>query len=276
MLQRTRLACYATLPDGYGFEATVAAAARAGFEEFAMWIMCVDAARAELGSLDAVADCLARHGMRISVLELLHGWAQANDAVTEEEIAVMRAAAEVFEPDVFLAATLSPTLAPGSLEHLKRECLALAPRKVALEFLPFGAVPSLSAALSIIEQVSEDNLGLVFDSWHFARSDRDYDLLEQVPGELIHFIQFNDAPVHAPEDLVTETMTARVRPGEGMLDWPRLIALLEDKQLCCPIGSEQYSHAVKAMPLDEACHYLFESVQAIVADPTYRPDGVFR
>ena len=52
MLQRTHLACFATLPDGHGFEATVAAAARAGFEEFAMWIMCLDAARVELGSLE--------------------------------------------------------------------------------------------------------------------------------------------------------------------------------------------------------------------------------
>jgi sugar phosphate isomerase/epimerase len=236
-----------------------------------MWIMSIDAARAELGSLEAVADCLTRHGMRISVLELLHGWAQADDAVTGEEIAVMQATAAVFQPEVFLAATLSPSLAPGSLEHLKRECQALAPRKVALEFLPFGAVPSLSAALSVIEQVGEDNLGLVFDSWHFARSDSDYELLAQVPGELIHFIQFNDAPVDAPADLVTETMTARVRPGEGMLDWPRLIALLEAKHLRCPIGSEQYADTVKAMPLDDACRYLFDSVQAIVFDPAHRP-----
>lgn len=50
-LERTRLACFATLPDGHGFEATVAAAARAGFEEFAIWLMSLDQAREQLGSL---------------------------------------------------------------------------------------------------------------------------------------------------------------------------------------------------------------------------------
>ena len=271
MLSRTRLACFATLPDGHGFEATVAAAARAGFEEFAIWLMSIEQGREELGSLEAVADCLKRHGIRASVLELLHGWAQGDDAVTAEELAVMQAAAELFQPDVILAATLSPELAPGAFDHLKRQCRALAPLKVALEFLPFGAVPSLAAALDALDRVGEDNLGLVLDSWHFARAGLDYELLAGVPGDRIHFVQLNDAAVEPAEDVVAETLTARLRPGEGIVDWPRLIGILDDKGLNCPIGSEQYADAVKAMDLDAACAYLFDSVQRIVAEPGYTP-----
>ena len=82
---------------------------------------------------------------------------------------------------------------------------------------------------------------------------------------------FNDAPAEPAGDLIQETMTARLRPGEGMLDWPRLVAILEDKNLACPIGSEQYSLSVKQMDLDTACRYLFDSVQRIVAEPGCSP-----
>ena len=271
MLTRTRLACYATLPDGFGFEATVAAAARAGFEEFAIWLMSVEQARCELGILDAVAECLARHGMRIAVLELLHAWALADDVRTAEELEVMEAAVEVFQPEVVLAASLAPAVQPGGLEHLKRQCRALAPRKVALEFLPFGGVPGLTAALAVLEQVDEENLGLVLDTWHFARSEPDYALLAQVPGDRIHFVQLNDAAVEPADDLLRETMTARLRPGEGVVDWPRMIGILEGMSLSCPVGSEQYADVVKRMDLDAACRYLFDSVQDILTDPTRTP-----
>lgn len=271
MLKRTRLACYATLPDGYGFEKTVAAAARAGFEEFAIWLISIEQARGELGSLEAVADCLARHGMRIAVLELLHGWAQADAATTAEELAVVQAACDVFDPDVILATTLSPEIADGGLEHLKRQCQALAPRKVALEFLPFAAISTLASALEVLDAVDEDNLGLVLDTWHFARAGFEYELLDTVPGERIHFIQLNDAPAEPAADIFVETLAARLRPGEGAVDWPRLIASLEAKNLVCPIGSEQYSDVVKRLELDRACEYLFDSVQRIIADPSHVP-----
>jgi sugar phosphate isomerase/epimerase len=249
----------------------VAAAARAGFEEFAIWLMSIDQAREELGSIEAVADCLARYGTRASVLELLHAWSQADAALTEEELDVMQAAVSVFQPDVVLAATLAPTVAPGGFEHLKRQCRALAPRKVALEFLPFGALPDLASAIAALEAVDEDNLGLVLDTWHFARAGLDYALLEQVPGDRIHFIQVNDAAAQPAANLLEETMTARLRPGEGVVDWPRLLGILEKKDLHCPLGSEQYSNEVKRMDLDSACRYLFDSVQQIVADPTHPP-----
>jgi sugar phosphate isomerase/epimerase len=271
MLQRTRLVCFATLPDGYGFENTVAAASRAGFEEFAIWLMSIEQARGELGSLEAVADCLARHGMRIAVLELLHAWAQAEAAATAEELAVVQAAIDVFDPDVILATTLANEIADGGLEHLKRQCQALAPRKVALEFLPFAAIPTLASALKVLDTVDEDNLGLVLDTWHFARAGFEYELLDTVPGERIHFIQLNDAPAEPAPDIFTETLTARLRPGEGAVDWPKLVGMLEAKNLGCPIGSEQYSETVKRMELDRACEYLFDSVQDILEDPSHVP-----
>ena len=272
MLKRTRLASYATLPDGYSFAETVAAAARAGFDEFAFWLMSIEQGRNELGSLEAVAACLARHGTRASVLELVHAWAQGDEAVAREEVEVMQAAADIFQPDAIVAATLAPELAPNALALLKDQCRALAPCKLALEFLPFTAVATLEHACRIVAEIDEPNLGFTLDTWHFARAGMDYERLAQLPGERIHYIQVNDAALQPLADLVEETLTARLRPGEGVVDWPRMIGLLEDKQVDCPLGSEQFSDVVKAMDLDHACTYLFDSVQRIVADPHYRPE----
>lgn len=269
--QRSRLACFATLPDGHGFEQTVAAAAGAGFDEFAIWLMAIDEARQALGSLEAVKDCMDRHGIRPSVMELVHAWASGDQNAIEEEREVLRTAAEFFDAEVVLAATLLPVLSGDSVGALREHCRALAPRRVALEFLPFSAIPDLGAALSMVDAVGEDNLGIVFDSWHFARAGADYDLLDSVPGEMIHFIQLNDADPEPWPDIFAETMGGRLRPGEGALDWPRLIGILADKPLHCAIGSEQYSDKVKAMDLDVACRYLFDSIQDILQDPSHVP-----
>ena len=270
-LERSQLACFATLPDGYGFEATVAAAAQAGFRELAIWLLSVDAAAQELGSLDAVNRCLQRHGLRVSVLELLHAWCGEDAALVAEERAVMQAFVEVFDPELVLAAALAPTLSATAVDALREHCTAFAPRRVALEFLPFTGVPNLSKALAVIDAVGADNLGLVFDAWHFARSGADYDVLKTVPGDRFYFIQLNDAAATPLPDIFAETMGGRLRPGEGSLDWPRLMQILTAADPDCPVGSEQYSDTVKAMPLQGACDYLFASVQRIIADPHYRP-----
>ncbi|MEM0952736.1 MAG: sugar phosphate isomerase/epimerase [Pseudomonadota bacterium] len=269
--ERSHLACFATLPDGYGFEATLAAASKAGFTELAIWLLSLEAAAAELGSLQAVQDCLENYGLRVSVLELLHAWSGDEAALIAEERAVMQAFVDVFDPDVVLAAALVPTLSTSAVVSLRDHCRAFAPRRVALEFLPFTGVANLRKALALIAEVNADNLGLVFDAWHFARSEPDYDLLASVPAELFYFIQLNDAAVEPPADIFAETMGGRLRPGEGSLDWPALIEILTAAQPDCPVGSEQYSDLVKAMPLDDACVYLHDSVQNIIANPQYRP-----
>ncbi|MEP5765924.1 MAG: sugar phosphate isomerase/epimerase [Halieaceae bacterium] len=262
-LERNKLVCYATLPDGHGFENTIAAAAAAGFEEVSLWLLSLDQGREELGSLDAVAACLAAHGMRASVLELLLAWPGGEVGAAAGELAVMQAAAEVMQPEVILAACMDTSLAPGAVARLKSQCQALAPLKVALEFLPWSALPSLESAWQMVEQVDEPNLGFVLDTWHFAWAGQDFDTLARIPGDRIHFIQVNDMRAEPLEDIVEETLCHRLRPGEGVVDWSRLLRLLAAAGVDCPLGTEQFSDEVKAMSLPEASRYLYESVQAL-------------
>jgi sugar phosphate isomerase/epimerase len=111
------------------------------------------------------------------------------------------------------------------------------------------------------ESVDEDNLGFVIDTWHFARSGQDFDALAQIPGERIFFVQLGDAAAVPEEDVFAETLGARVPPGEGVVDWPRLMATLDTMGVNCPMGTEMFSNAVKAMPLDEACAFLYSTMK---------------
>ena len=261
---RTRLLCYATLPDKGSFTQRIEAATAAGFDELSLWLMSLDEGRAELGSLEAVAGFLADAGMRASVLELLLTWPDGEPGACDAEVAVMQAAAEIMQPDVILAGCMGPSLAPGAAACLKAQCRALAPYKVALEFLPWSGLPTLASAVDLVREIDEENLGFVLDTWHFAWAGQDFTTLESIPAEKIHFVQLGDLASETSSDVIVETLGHRLRPGEGVVDWPRMRRVLDAEKLGCPIGTEQFNDAVKAMSLEDASRYLFDSVQHIM------------
>jgi sugar phosphate isomerase/epimerase len=262
--QRTELLCFACLPDGYSYAERFAAAARAGFRELSLWLMSIDEARQELGSLEAVKAVLDENGLRATSLELLFRWPDARSGEHMRELEEMQAAAAVFQPELVMVGCMGE-MADEQLacNNLREQCRAVAgePWKLALEFLPWSALPDIASVRRVVDTVAEDNLGFVLDTWHFARAGLDYAALAELPGERIHFIQVADALAQAREDMMEDTLGYRVPPGEGVVDWPRLMSILEASGVDCPIGTEMFSNAVKAMPLDQASEHLYEALQ---------------
>ncbi len=263
---RTNLLCFATMPDGYGYEERIEAAARSGFEEISFWLMSIDEARQELGSLEAVKALLDKNGLRGSSLEFLTAWTQAEGDAHMDELGVMLGAAEVFQPDVVMIGCLDEVIQDraAAVTRLREMCVAAADYdfNFALEFLPWTAIPDIPAARSIVEEVDSDNLGYVLDTWHFARAGCDYEALAALPGDKVHLVQTGDLRADADDDIFTETMGYRVAPGEGVLDWPRLRSIFSESNFQCPMGTEQFSNRIKAMPLQEASDYLYATTQA--------------
>ena len=124
--------------------------------------------------------------------------------------------------------------------------------KAHIEFLPFGGIPDLASAWAIVQAAGRPNGGLTLDSWHFFRSGSSFDLLERIPGSRIHTIQINDAPAQPQSDLVHETMTARLVPGQGSFDLIRFIRTLDRIGATAPISVEIFSAATSAAPMAEA------------------------
>jgi len=258
---------YSPLASGFGFEATVAAAAKAGFKEFSFWLMSLAAARDELGSLQAVRDCLDHYQMKTACLELLLCWPRGEEQPVRDELAVMQAAVEMFQPELVMAACMESELADPVLavELLGVQCRALAPVRGALEFLPWSGVPDIVAARQLVEAVNEPNLGYVLDTWHFARSGSSFAALTELPGEKIFFVQLSDVLAQADQNIFVETLGARQAPGEGVFDWYRFNQVMRDLAVDCPTGTEMYSDRVKAMGLQQACDFLYQTQNAALA-----------
>ncbi|TAK99327.1 MAG: sugar phosphate isomerase/epimerase [Rhodospirillaceae bacterium] len=102
--------------------------------------------------------------------------------------------------------------------------------KVALEFIPMGAVYDLATAWQIISSVNAPNSGIVFDFWHYYRGHPDDALLRSIPGRWIAGVQFDDATATLPTGvtMVEDTVMRRKAPGEGEFRIREVVAILRD------------------------------------------------
>lgn len=97
---------------------------------------------------------------------------------------------------------------------------------VDLEFMRFRALGSLPQALGVVEASGQDNVAVVVDALHLARSGgTPADVGAADPGRLA-VLQLSDAPALAPADLAVEAREDRLLPGEGALPLRELVAAL--------------------------------------------------
>lgn len=120
--------------------------------------------------------------------------------------------------------------------------------KVTLEFMPISSLPDLRAGWTIVEQANRTNAGLTFDTWHFFRSDPDFDLLAQVPGNKIFEVQLADAFAELQAATLTEDLLRfRRLPGEGELDVARVVGALQEIGAWRSVGPEVFADAMDAL-----------------------------
>ena len=103
--------------------------------------------------------------------------------------------------------------------------------KVCIEWLPWSALPTIKSAWELIQDAGGDNLGLVVDTWHWLRQPGgpDQATLRQIPGDRIHCVQLDDTTVAGSgDDMMMESMTNRLLPGEGEVDWAEFLGIIEE------------------------------------------------
>lgn len=112
---------------------------------------------------------------------------------------------------------------------------------VHLEFTPFSGIPDLATAWDVVRTADRRNGGLVFDTWHYFRGDRDDALLREIPGEWIFAVQISDAAAQPRDRLVVDTWRFRRLPGEGEFELPAVLEILASKRGIGPPGIEVLS-----------------------------------
>lgn len=150
-------------------------------------------------------------------------------------------------------------------EHFAALCLRAADfgADVHLEFIPFTIIRNLRTAWDIVRIADEPNSGLVFDTWHFFRSDADFATLAAVPGERVLQIQLDDAPAVASGTLREETQR-RLLPGDGEFDLTRVLRALDEIGALRWLGPEVISPELAALPIDEAAALALSRSRAVV------------
>jgi sugar phosphate isomerase/epimerase len=234
--------------DAAAFASCIEATADAGFEFVSLWPFHT----AAIG-LEAAAELLHSAGVSVRSVEAATKWSGADtDAIRDEALPLLDFARR-FGADSLAACRMEedPASLAQATEGFSTLCgMAEAEGvRVCLEFLPWTGIPDLRTAWQIVHDAGAANGGLLVDTWHWTRQPGgpDFDLLRQIPGDRIHFVQLSDtAPATAQAGLFAETMTDRRLPGTGTTDLRALFAALKEIDAHPMLAAEVFSSSLSA------------------------------
>jgi sugar phosphate isomerase/epimerase len=215
--------------DTADIERCVAAAADAGLPSLVFQVHW-----ASTYGGDALRKLLDDEGLTAGALEGSLSWVDGPEAASRDADHLLDLASAI-GAGLLHAASLAPDLdlprAADGFAALCERARAL-DIDVAVEFIPYYAVPDLKTACDVVRESGASNGGICLDFMHFERQSGgpDYDLLRQIPSEYIKYVQPTDAPaevIESPEGYMTQCITERPVPGEGVIDIDRMVQAIE-------------------------------------------------
>ena len=230
-----------------------AAAVAGGFSALTLWPSDVARAQREGLALADVKHLIADHGLAVADLDALLVWLRGEQCPPglPEEAEFYAIAEGVGGRSLNVAQGFGGSVdVDRAAEALAGVCDRARERGllVTLEYLPWSGIPDAATALAIVERCGRANASLMFDTWHTFRGPTDEAQLEKIPGARIGSVQINDAPAEPTGNLIAETMSARLLPGEGAIPLARWLRWLEAIGSSAPIGVEVFSRALDALP----------------------------
>lgn len=268
--------CWGTL-IGTPLETLIAAAAAHGLGAITLTSPMYEASRRAGRTVDGLRRRLADSGITVHAVDPLIG-ALPGTPKPADVPAENRAYFEITEDDCYRAAddlraqTINLAHFGGSnvTEAQFVDCLGpLASRAHAhgvaltLEFLPESSIPDLATAQRIVTAVAAPNLGLMFDTWHFARTGGTSEELAALPAGLITGVQISDR-VPPPPGTPYAPMFGRLLPGEGelpLVDWLDII-LRRDPGLT--VGVEVFSEELTRLTAEKAAGRVAVTTRAVL------------
>ena len=137
-------------------------------------------------------------------------------------------------------------------------------RRVAVEFMPICNIPDLQTGWDLIRTAGDD-LGMVFDTWHFWRSDPDHALLQTIPGDRILEVQIADAKTDLVGDLMEDLMQHRQVPGEGEFNLSKTVGVLKAIRGLKSYGPETFSNEMNKITAREAVQQNEAGMKVVIA-----------
>jgi len=233
--------CNATLLGGSleitpeQLKGAIEATAKAGFAGVSLWSFHHMAAVTGGVSDEEVEAWHRDAGLSVPVVESLMGWETGDAAAIDEQNLSTLDIAQRYGASTVCGVLMSPEIesfdaAVSGFAHLARRAEERGLR-ICVEWFPWCALPDLETAWRLVEGTGCDNVGLVFDTWHWLRQPGgpDEETLRKIPGEKIYVVQLDDSPATGSgDDIMMESMTQRLLPGDGAVDFASLLAILDE------------------------------------------------
>jgi sugar phosphate isomerase/epimerase len=125
--------------------------------------------------------------------------------------------------------------------------LADAGARLAVEYLPWTPVASATVAHDLVASVPDTGARVLPDVWHHFRGPDTWAELDALPLDAIAYVQFSDALPMTSDDIVDETVSRRVFPGEGEFDLDTYCEHLRAKGFDGVVSIEVLSAAMRDM-----------------------------
>ena len=263
---------------GTALEPLIEAAGSAGLGAVTLTAGMYEASRARGMSDAQLRRLLNEHGVKVHAIDpligVLPGTPRPQDVPAENrayfEFTEERCyqAAQALEAETINLAHFGGGAVP---EQAFVDCLGpLAERagrrgvRLTLEFLPESAIPDLAAAQRIVMAVGSGNLGMMLDTWHFARTGGTPAQLAAVPEGLIGGLQISDRREPPPGTAYTP-MGGRLLPGEGEIPLVALLKVLLAREPALTVGVEVFSDELKALSAHEIAARVASSTRAVLS-----------
>lgn len=131
--------------------------------------------------------------------------------------------------------------------------------EIVVEFIPGCGISSLLIGAALVEKVRASNLGLVFDSRHWARSGGTIEQLMQHAGK-VGAIQLSDL------NWATRDDPERLLLGEGDLLLKEAYQIIRKARPDVPIGFEVMNGPLFAMPPDQIARTAYANLRSFIED----------
>jgi sugar phosphate isomerase/epimerase len=201
------------------------------------------------GSLGDVAELLGEHGLRCFALQDLTVTEDERETLGLAEACLGAAAALRAE---YVHCCFTAPIREDTLALLRRALAIARPAgaRFALEFLPWCEMNDVRTARAVIQRAGEPDLKLLVDSWHAHHGPTTWQDLASLATDELAYLQFDDHPPLASDDLLAETIDRRALPGEGALELGRFAQLFRDKGYAAAVSVEVLNREMRAWPRD--------------------------
>jgi sugar phosphate isomerase/epimerase len=116
-------------------------------------------------------------------------------------------------------------------------------RRVAVEAMPEGSIPSAHEAAAIVSAIGDPACGITLDTWHWWRTGGDLDELRALAPGSVFAVQVADADAADRGSGLHPASRDRRLPGAGAMPLREVLALLRERHPAALIGAEVFDRS---------------------------------